>query len=60
MACSSGSLVEQVSTNGGVTWTTSALYVRSGGGCGGSSILKRVTASATEWLHEKSLENEED
>ena len=44
--------MELQSTNGGSTWTTSALFVRSGGGCGGSSLLKRVTASATEWLHE--------
>ena len=40
VACNAGELVEQTSDLTGTTWTTSALYLKGGSGCG-SSIIRR-------------------
>lgn len=40
MACNAGELVEQTSTLAGGTWTTSALYLKAGSGCG-TGIIRR-------------------
>lgn len=40
VACNAGELVEQTSDLTGTTWTTSALYLKSGSGCG-ANIIRR-------------------
>ena len=40
MACNAGELVEQTSDLTGATWTTSVLYLKSGSGCGASTIRR--------------------
>ena len=40
VACNAGELVEQTSDLTGTTWTTSALYLKSGSGCG-AQIIRR-------------------
>jgi YD repeat-containing protein len=49
-SCSAGALVEQTSNLTGETWTTSALYLRTGGSCD-STLIRRVSSTDSEYHH---------
>ena len=49
-SCTAGALVEETSDLTDVTWTTSALYLRTGASCG-SRLIRRVSSTDSEYHH---------